>query len=181
MEGIRDSKSCYLWHVVGSQEDEDRIKVGNGFCKEVTSIFVKKCSCGISMDYQKENEFFEEMDFVKQIEKVLIFGKWSGFSKGKKLNWSTYEVGPQKDALYLNMQIMESAQTLLVFDRIHPLIMWCRTFRPWEQVRIDIGQTHRAQLVMGQHYLAFCMDLVLEEPLLYVLVLDCISLIQWMM
>ena len=51
------------------------------------------------------------------------------------MNCSKYEVGPQKDvnkievgdvpymrsALYLNMQIMESAQTLSVFERIHRL------------------------------------------------------------
>ena len=106
---------------MGFQENEDRIKVGNGFCKEVTNIFMKKCLCGISMDYQTENEFFEEMDIVKQTEKVL-FRKWSGFLRGKKLICSTYKVGPQKDvnrievgdvsnmrsALCLNIQIMES-------------------------------------------------------------------------
>ena len=75
MEGRRDSKSCYLKHQVGSQEDEDRIKVGNGFCKEVTSNFVKKCICGISMDYQTENGFFEEMDFFKHINFQIIFIK----------------------------------------------------------------------------------------------------------
>lgn len=46
--------------------------------------------------------------------------------------------------------------------------MWCRTFCPWEEVRIDVGQTHKAKFVMGQHCFAFCTYLVHEEPLLYV-------------
>lgn len=77
-----------------------------------------------------------------------MFQTWSRLYISRRKPWNGHKLGSKngpKSYLYLT----EYDDTLL---------MWCWTSHPKQELRIDISQTHQAQFIMGQNYLAFCTD-----------------------